>query len=128
MSKGNLYLGRISDHRNYVSQGIECFSITLSSKFDKYMECLKGLAPSGELLSWHKANEDREDFREGYYPLYFNQVKYSNKAQEDLKRVTLLLDSGKDVALICFCKSSDRCHRGIIGDWFKKKGYNVVYK
>lgn len=125
---GKLYLGRISDHKKYVEMGVECFSITLSNKFDKYMECLKGLAPSGGLLEWHKANEDRENFNDGFYSTYFAQIKAYKVAQSDLRRVSGLLNDGKDVALICFCGSPYRCHRGILGGWFEKKGYEVIYK
>ena len=128
MDKGVLYLGRISNHKEYEEKGIKCFSITISSKFDKYMECLKGLAPSKELYDWHMSNKDRENFRDGYYNIYYNQIKSSEAAQKDLKKVTDLLVEGKDVAFICFCGSPQRCHRGILGGWFEKKGFKVIYR
>lgn len=92
------------------------------------MEELKGLAPSWDLLSWHRMNKNRKDFREGYYPRYFEQIKSSKQAQEDITKVSNMLDNGEDVAFICFCSGHINCHRGIHGDWFAKKGYEVIYR
>lgn len=126
--KGTLYLGRISDFKEYNDKDIKCFSISRSDAFGKYMEELKGLAPSWDLLSWHRMNKNRKVFREGYYPRYFEQVKNSEDAQDDIRKVSDMLNEGQDVAFICFCVNHIDCHRGILGEWFEKKGYNVVYK
>lgn len=126
--KGKLYLGKISDFENFSKEGVKCFAITRSDRFHKYMDVLISLAPSWDLLKWHNANKDRENFREGYYDRYFNQIKNSKEAKSDIKRVLNLLDNGINVAFICFCGSYDRCHRGLLGNWIEKKGYTVVYK
>lgn len=86
--KGKLYLGRISDFKEYDDKGIKCFSISKSDTFGKYMEELKGLAPSWELLAWHRMNKNRSDFRDGYYPKYFKQVKESESSQKDIKKIS----------------------------------------
>ncbi len=126
--KGVLYLGRISNHKEYSENNVKCFSITLSDKFNSYMDKLDGLAPSRELWQWNEENKDRENFKDGYYKMYYGQVKSSDNAQKDIKYVCDLLDKGQDVALICFCGTYLRCHRGILGEWFEKKGYEVIYR
>ena len=126
--KGKLYLGNIRNFKSLSEQGVKCFSITISKRFDGYMDSLKGLAPSSSLYNWHMANKDRENFNDGYYERYFSQVKNSKEAQEDINKVINLLNSGSDVGLICFCNTTDKCHRGIIGKWMEKKGYEVDFK
>lgn len=126
--KGRLYLGSIREFKILNERDVKCYSITLSNKFDKYMDCLKGLAPSSDLYFWHMKHKDRADFNEGYYEKYFMQVRNSKEAQGDIKTITDLLDSGENVALICFCPDPNRCHRGIIGKWFEKKGYSVDFR
>lgn len=125
--KGKLYLGRISDFNKFTDEDIKCYAITKSDKFHKYMNVFHGLAPDWDLLKWHNLNKNRKNFNDGYYERYFKQIKESSQAQEDLKEITSLLDNGEDLALICFCATHDRCHRGIVGKWFEKKGYDVVY-
>lgn len=126
--KGTLYLGTIRDFKALNDKAIKCFSITLSKRFDNYMDNLRGLNPSSDLLNWHMNNKDRLNFNDGYYERYFNQVKNSKQAQEDIKTITTMLDRGDNVALICFCADPFSCHRGILGKWFERKGYNVSFK
>lgn len=125
--KGKLYLGRISDFQKLDSSGVKCFAITKSDKFHGYMDVLYGLAPTWDLLKWHNSNKSRNKFTDGYYERYFKQIKESSQAKIDIKTITDLLDKGTNVALICFCVDSVNCHRGILGGWLEKKGYDVIY-
>ena len=46
----------------------------------------------------------------------------------DPKQTVAIIESisrGKDVALCCYEKPGDFCHRHLLAEWFKKNGYEV---
>lgn len=46
----------------------------------------------------------------------------------DPKQIVAMIDSisrGKDVALCCYEKPGDFCHRHLLSEWFRKNGYEV---
>jgi uncharacterized protein YeaO (DUF488 family) len=47
--------------------------------------------------------------------------------ENSLKVILKHLNSGKDIALICHCKLSIHCHRGILAEYFKEKGIEIIY-
>ena len=86
------------------------------------------LAPSQNLFKWYQANKKNEGWFDKYRKVYLNELKNNKIALDMLTNMRKVLDSGKDICLLCFCKSYTNCHRGILGDLFKAKGYEVEYR
>ena len=61
-----------------------------------------------------------------YKVQYHKEIKSNPKAIESLRDIEYMLSNGQDVCLVCICASHVKCHRGIIGGWFEKKGYEVL--
>ncbi len=102
------------------------------------------LSPSLELFEKVKRWK-KEDFRENefnflkktgeypdWWPLYEIAFEKEIRERKDMKKylkaVEKRLKEGKDVYLVCFCKSVEKCHRGILGKYFAEKGYEVIFE
>lgn len=92
-------------------------------KNDDIKGTLVNLAPNRELLNDYKYkgiswNE--------YTKRYKKQIEtFDRDIQGDLYTLKTLLNNGEDVTIYCYEKSSDNCHRHILGDIFKEMGYEV---
>ena len=84
------------------------------------------LAPSKELFDWYQNNKHKPNWFKDYNKVYLNQLKDNPAAINELNNIKHLLDEGKDVCIYCFCRNVKKCHRGIIGRLFLKKGYKVI--
>ena len=84
------------------------------------------LAPSKELFVWYKNNKNKNNWFDDYKKVYMNQLKNNKLALNDLSEIKKILESGKDVCLYCFCRNVENCHRSIIGNLFKNKGFEVI--
>lgn len=85
------------------------------------------LAPSAKLFNqyifWR-----RQGLWPGKWETYKRQFVTEMKVMDNyLARVEQRLNEGKDVALACYCKQVNYCHRKLVGDYFKNKGYKVIY-
>lgn len=60
-----------------------------------------------------------------YAPRFLYEMEARTDMQKALTRVEELLNQGEDVLFICFCTDETHCHRGMLGDSFRKKGYDV---
>lgn len=81
----------------------------------------KALAPSYDILFQYKANPDEKLYTERYNKEILDKIDLKSVIEE-LERIS----HGKDIALICFEKSSDFCHRHIVADKLKAMGYDVT--
>lgn len=91
-------------------------SVFLPKYFNGYS--LKYLAPTAKML--HMGEKE-------YTPLYFQILEKVSigKLREDIMRISNQ-EGGKDVALLCYEKPGDFCHRRIFADWMKEKtGYDI---
>ncbi len=81
----------------------------------KYVKvsCLKYVAP-------HKAMLFGGLSKEKYTELYYKDVLSRVNPKEFLKDVEML-SQGKDVALLCYEKPGDFCHRHLLADWLNEK-------
>ena len=93
----------------------------------------KKLAPKYDFFMEWKRNHDNN-----YYIKCFNEqvlsslsfIKTVNELQimlpNDIKEkmtASFLDDENYHIALICYEKPSDFCHRHLVADWFKKNGF-----
>lgn len=64
--------------------------------------------------------------REQYITLYEAQILKKLNVGEFLNKVTTL-SGGRDVALCCYEKPNDFCHRHLLSKWIKEKsGYEIT--
>lgn len=84
---------------------------------------LINLAPNKELLNKYKY---KGLTWEEYTKEYYKQLNtYDMDVQADLYALETLLNNGGDVTVYCYEKSSDTCHRHLLGKLFKDKGFEV---
>lgn len=81
------------------------------------------LAPSNDLLyAFKKENIDWET----YYVRYKREVIYNPTVVDALNTIYNHLKLGEDIALICYCTDDRYCHRGILGEYYKDLGIEVI--
>ena len=87
-------------------------------KFIKNLKEFKSLAPSEELLRAYKAGEILEqDYMQKYYKDVLSKLN-----PDEVRSKLFELSGGKDIALVCYEKPSDFCHRHIVNDWLNGDG------
>lgn len=80
------------------------------------------LAPSEELLNDYKY---KGLSWEKYTERYLKEIKNSPKAQTDISSICVHLINDNDITLYCYEKSTDNCHRFLLAELFKEKGFKV---
>ena len=77
----------------------------------------KKLAPKyGFFMAWKKNHNN------AYYSVHFQHEVLDTLDVNEVVKDLAKLSSGKDVALICFEKITDFCHRHQVSDWFRHNG------
>ena len=118
MRNGKLYTSYFAKLKKEVGFKISIARFNPSWLKEGYIDCwFKDLAPSKELLNDYKYKGI--DWIE-YTERYKNEVLVDN-----LNKLLILLDSGQDVTVYCYEKSTDNCHRHILGNIIKNLGYEV---
>ena len=69
------------------------------------------------------------------YTTYFAKLSFKEQVTDALKVDKVVYDleemvrkqygKNKYIALVCYEKSSDFCHRHLVSKWLKENGYNV---
>lgn len=75
----------------------------------------KKLAPKWTFFQEWKKNQDNDFYIQHFYDEVLNNLNPS-KVLEELTN----LSDGKDIALICYEKSGDFCHRYLVSKWLMK--------
>lgn len=89
-------------------------------------EWFRDLAPSIELLNDYKNNKiDWEQYTERYNKSLIEGYFTNPRINKMVRTIESLLNNGKDVTIYCYEKPSDNCHRHLIGQSFKKMGFEV---
>ena len=78
----------------------------------------KRLAPKWSFFKVWKQTHDNE-----YYIEEFNKQVLSKLNPDSV--VMELERYGKDIALVCYEKPGDFCHRSLVANWLREAGYNV---
>ena len=80
----------------------------------------KKLAPKYGFFSRWKLTRDND-----YYESCFRQQVLDELTPEQVVKELGAISGGKDVALVCYEKPSDFCHRHLVAAWLRKHGINV---
>ena len=78
----------------------------------------KDLAPKYGLFMEWKKNHDNN-----YYIQCFNEQVLKNLNVENVIFQLYSLARAKDIALICYEKPSDFCHRHLVAEWLNQNGF-----
>jgi len=60
-----------------------------------------------------------------FYELQFEEELRSRGRLDAVDTLRSLVESGKTVALVCFCKDGTHCHRSLIGRFLMELGFSV---
>lgn len=80
----------------------------------------KKLAPKWSFFSVWKETHDND-----YYIKHFQKEVLDTLNADDVVKKLEEMSEGKDIALICYEKPGDFCHRHLVADWLAKNGYSV---
>lgn len=75
------------------------------------------IAPTGSLLQHYKTTGDTN-----YYTEQFNS-QLAQLSAEKIVATLAEMSQGRDVALLCYERPSDFCHRHLVADWLNSHGY-----
>lgn len=80
----------------------------------------KKLAPKYDFFMQWKENHDND-----YYISCFNNQVLSELNPVQVVNDLITMAAGRDIALVCYEKPEDFCHRHLVADWLRKYGYNI---
>lgn len=85
---------------------------------------LASLAPSKDILFEYKANPDEKRYLYRYVEEILCAFRFH---PEMITQALERMSGGKDVALCCYEKPSDFCHRHLLANWLNEKlGINIT--
>lgn len=107
-----IYTSYFANGKKLGKAGITMIGIALYPPKWFYGVSLKTVSPTYSIL--------HEDNRERYIERFKKEVLSRVDPKEFLERVKQY-SNGKDVALCCFEKPGDFCHRHLVADWLNEK-------
>lgn len=117
-TKMKIYTSYYGNLKNLQKANIVPVAISIGTPRYFNGDRLKYLAPTREMLSLNEAE---------YTPKYLdilNRINL-NVFRHDIAKVSNK-NEGKDIALLCYEKPGDFCHRFLFADWLEKKtGYKI---
>ena len=81
----------------------------------------KKLAPTYDILMNYKTNPNEQIYTERFTSEIINRLNFETVISELTQ-----LSNGKDIALLCFEKPTDFCHRHLIAKHLISLGYDVT--
>ena len=78
----------------------------------------KKLAPKLEFWKVWEETKDNDYYIENYYKSVLNKLNV-----EDVLKELYEIAGSKNIALVCYEKPGDFCHRHLVADWFRE--YNI---
>lgn len=114
----------VCDYKSY--HGLEGETYCIARKPIDYLPTLEGLVPSQDLLRW--ALECKRNGTKDWFSEY--SFRYLAEALpvfiRDIEIICSRLDSGVNVNLVCWCLSRSECHRYIVENLIKSRGYQTL--
>lgn len=124
-SKGYVITGSISSIKDINCDQV--WQITRSNKTISGTVWVPELSPSNELFNTylHEWKEKQPDQWWVQYSDQFNRELQTKEKLDKLRSLWKLIQNGKIIALVCFCKDDKYCHRSLIGKFLEKSGVRV---
>lgn len=124
--KGQIITASISSLRN-----IDCDEIWQITRVNKEISGLiwvPELAPSPALFNQY-LHEWKDKPAEEWWSKYeekFNEELSSPEKLPVLRTLWRSIESGKKIALVCFCSDGKYCHRRLVGNYLERHGVRVI--
>lgn len=83
----------------------------------------RALAPKYDFFKKWQITKDNEEFIENYVAQVLKQLN-PVKVVTDLYYQVGAAPCSCDIALVCYEKSTDFCHRHLVAEWLRSNGYN----
>lgn len=145
MNKGHVRvcsLSKLKEHTNSYDKKLFIVREPGKVDYERYgMVHVPELSPSPKLFStyhtrWkngHFIGAEKHIIENGktktWFDLYelqfIREMEHSEDMINSLIRIEELLNEGINILLVCFCPNLDNCHRKLIGERIKEKGYTV---
>lgn len=109
-----VYTSYFANSKKLASAGIKVIGIALYPPKWFYGMSLKSVAPTASIL--YAKNQTQEQYTERYKREVLSRVD-AQKFMADLRS----MGQGQDIALCCFEKPGDFCHRHILAEWLSEK-------
>lgn len=108
-----IYTSYFGNVKKVEEAGIIPVSISLyPPRWRKWIQ-MRQFAPTKDIL--YNTSGDEE------YTERFNNEILGKLDPNEMKQTINLISQGKDIALLCFEKPGDFCHRHLVADWLNKK-------
>ncbi|MBU4532056.1 MAG: DUF488 family protein [Firmicutes bacterium] len=84
-------------------------------------------APSPALFQEYRNHWRQKDPEEwwGLYVRQFREELHSQEVEIAVEKLHARVESGRTIALVCFCKDSQYCHRSLVAEFLKDRGFIV---
>lgn len=112
-----IYTSYFAKVKEIEKRGIMPINIALYPPRFFFGKSIRYVAPSRSILKDTRSDEE-----------YIRRYKAEILADLDVKRLVADLEAlsgGKDVALLCYEKPGDLCHRHLLADYMNERGYDV---
>ena len=112
-----VYTSYFAKVKEIEKRGIMPINIALYPPRFFFGKSIRYVAPSRSILKDTRSDEE-----------YIRRYKAEILANLDVKRLVADLEAlsgGKDVALLCYEKPGDLCHRHLLADYMNERGYDV---
>lgn len=110
------YFSRLKD----LVDGIVPISIAIKAPAGYDILTYRALAPTWAILKAYKDSKDKGAYIEEYTEQILSKLTVEQVVDE-----LAFLSNGQDVALVCWEKPSEFCHRQLISEWFNNYGIEV---
>ena len=84
----------------------------------------KKLAPTWKIWKHQNETHDEVRYRETYFPTVLAKLN-QDTVVEELNEFIRNYPLGTEIALICYEKPEDFCHRHLVAEWLQEAGYQV---
>lgn len=123
MTRGILYTSYFAKFKKGIGNKISIARMNPQFiNINQFSGWCRSLSPSVELLNDYKYKDlSWEDYTKRYY----SEVENSITAQVNIKNICESLMDGKSSTLYCYEKSSDNCHRHLLAEIFRDRGFEV---
>ena len=100
--------------------------IPISNGIPKYLDSsLSGMKYKKLIPPWYIVKDYQEDKDEAKYTARYKELILNHLDPTVVCAELERMSQGKDVALVCYEKSGDFCHRHIVSEWMREAGYDV---
>uniref|UniRef100_A0AAU8BCF3 DUF488 domain-containing protein n=1 Tax=Bacillus phage Adastra TaxID=3143958 RepID=A0AAU8BCF3_9CAUD len=131
--KGKVMICSIHNRKSVEGADIHLFAVgkPKGTFYFDWWDHTPGLAPSRELVTFTKEYNRTKGRKEGWFERYTERLLDEWSERKDfmkaMKKLRKNLDSGKNVAIACYCPKYKRdvCHLSILGELLEDMGYIV---